>query len=85
MQDFKSYLIINEEIKIDENSSFSEQIWKDNRHWIERRLISNQKDVKSINKKIKRSDNKTKSTPGVYGKLIKAKTIGSIIYTRMSK
>ena len=42
------------------------------------------KDRVKPKKIIKRSDNNKKSTPGVWGKLVKAKTIGSIIYTRMS-
>lgn len=38
--------------------------------------------VKSI-KRIKRSDNSRKSSPGVYGKLVKATSVGKLIYTRM--
>lgn len=37
-----------------------------------------------IIKRVKRSDHRKKNPPGVYGKLLKVKSIGSIIYTRMS-
>jgi len=42
------------------------------------------KDRVKAKKTVKRSDNSRKSSPGVYGKLAKAKSIGKIIYTRMS-
>jgi hypothetical protein len=68
-----------------QNTKFSEEIWQDNKDLIEKRLISKKRTPKGTNSKIiKKSRPSNKPSPGVYGKLVKAKTIGSLIYTRMS-
>jgi hypothetical protein len=68
-----------------QNTKFSEEIWQDNKDLIEKRLISNNQKPKGTNSKtIKKSRPNNKQLPGVYGKLVKAKVIGSLIYTRMA-
>ncbi|TYA55706.1 hypothetical protein [Formosa maritima] len=69
---------------IKQNTKFSEEIWQDNKHWIEKRLNSKKRNPKGTNSKtIKRSRPSNKPSPGVYGKLAASKNIGSLIYTRM--
>ena len=69
---------------LNENTRFDEDIWEANKDWIKARLLSNHKKAKDHNKsRIKKTKYSSKTPGGVYGKLIKAKTIGPLIYTRM--
>ena len=64
---------------------FSDKLWEKNKKWIKQRLqkLSKENLRNSPTGIIKRSNNSKRVASGVYGELVKAKTIKSIIYTRM--
>lgn len=65
--------------------SFNDKLWKKNNKWIKQRLQKLSKENLRSNPigTVKRSNYSKTKNSGVYGELIKAKTIKSIIYTRM--
>ncbi|WP_417371229.1 hypothetical protein [Gelidibacter japonicus] len=81
---FVERLNVPKDLVLIESTLFDEEMLKRNIKWIAINIKSKQKNNRNLkNKKIKKSNPRRNSAPGVYGKLATTKSIGKIIYTRM--